>query len=117
MYPKPVQKPHPPVLLGGNAPNVLQRVARWADGWLPNRITPERVEEGRQRLDALADERGRDPASVTISVFGQPPETTRETIDSFLSAGASRVSVWANHCDTEEEMGEQLERMADVLVR
>ena len=117
MYPKPVQKPHPPVLLGGNAPNVLQRVARWADGWLPNRITPERVEEGRRRLDALADERGRDPASVTISVFGQPPETTRETIDSFLSAGADRVSVWANHCDTEQEMGEQLERMADALVR
>ncbi len=117
MYPKPIQKPHPPVLLGGNAPNVLQRVARWADGWLPNRITPERVEEGRQRLDALADERGRDPASVTISVFGQPPDTTRETVDSLLNAGATRVSVWANHCDTEQEMGEQLERMADSLIR
>jgi probable F420-dependent oxidoreductase len=34
-YPKPVQKPHPPVLLGGHASNVLQRVARYADGWLP----------------------------------------------------------------------------------
>ena len=47
MYPKPFQKPHPPVLLGGNAPNVLQRVSRWADGWLPNRITPDRVEDAR----------------------------------------------------------------------
>jgi alkanesulfonate monooxygenase SsuD/methylene tetrahydromethanopterin reductase-like flavin-dependent oxidoreductase (luciferase family) len=117
MYPKPVQQPHPPVLLGGNARNVLQRVARWADGWLPNRVAPERVEEARKQLDALAAERGRDPESITISVFGQPPETTREQIDSFLNAGAQRVSVWANHCDTEAEMGEQLERMAETLVR
>src|SRR5438094_6045299 len=39
--PKPKQKPHPPVLLGGGATNVLQRVVAWGDGWLPNRITPE----------------------------------------------------------------------------
>jgi alkanesulfonate monooxygenase SsuD/methylene tetrahydromethanopterin reductase-like flavin-dependent oxidoreductase (luciferase family) len=105
------------VLLGGNAPNVLQRIARWGDGWLPNRATPEGIEEGRKRLDALADERGRDPASLTISVFGQPPDTTRDQVDAFLNAGAVRVSVWPTHCDTEEEMGEQLERMAENLVR
>ena len=70
MYPKPVQDPHPPVLLGGMARNVLQRVARWGDGWLPNRVTPEQIDESRKVLDALADERGRDPESLTISVFG-----------------------------------------------
>ena len=46
MNPKPYQKPHPPVLLGGNARNVLRRVARWADGWLPNRANPEMIENG-----------------------------------------------------------------------
>ena len=91
-YPKPVQKPHPPVLLGGNAPNVLQRVARWGDGWLPTRVSPAQVEEGRKILDTLAVERGRDPASLTISVFGQPPETDRDQIEAFLNAGAERVS-------------------------
>ena len=50
-YPKPVQKPHPPVLLGGNAKNVLQRVARWGDGWLPNRATAGQIEESRKILD------------------------------------------------------------------
>src|SRR5262245_59231616 len=40
-YPKPAQKPHPPVILGGGAKNVLQRIVAWGDGWLPNRITPE----------------------------------------------------------------------------
>ena len=116
-YPKPVQKPHPPVLLGGNAPNVLQRVARWGDGWLPTATTPELVERGRKVLDTLAVERGRDPASLTISVFGVPPETTREQVDSFLSAGAERVAVWPVHCDTEEQMGNELERMAEALLR
>ena len=43
--PKPLQKPHPPVLLGGMAKNVLRRVATWGDGWLPNRVTPEQVKE------------------------------------------------------------------------
>ena len=116
-YPKPVQQPHPPVLLGGNAPNVLQRVARWGDGWLPNRVTPERIDEARNILDTLAAERGRDPASLTISVFGQPPDATRDQVEAFLNAGALRVSAWAPHCDTEEEMGDQLERMAENLVR
>ena len=116
-YPKPAQKPHPPILLGGNAPNVLRRVARWADGWLPNRATPGQIEESRLVLDTLAAERGRDPASLTISVFGQPTDTNRDQVQAFLDAGADRVAVWPSHCDTEAEMGEQLERMADALVR
>ncbi len=116
-YPKPAQKPHPPILLGGHAPNVLRRVARYGDGWLPNRVTPGQVEEGRKILDTLAAERGRDPASLSISVFGQPTDTTRDQVDAFLNAGAERVSVWPAHCETEKEMGEQLERMADALVR
>ena len=116
-YPKPVQKPHPPILLGGNAPDVLQRIARWGDGWLPMRVTPGQVEESRKILDPLAAERGRDPASITTSVFGQPPDTNRDQIQSFLNAGADRVAVWPSHCETEPEMGEQLEHMASALVR
>ena len=117
MYPKPVQEPHPPVLLGGMARNVLQRVARYGDGWLPNRVTPQQVEDGKKVLETLADERGRDPESLTISVFGQPPGTTRQQVDDFLNAGAARVSVWPTHCDSEQEMGDQLEKMAEELVR
>jgi alkanesulfonate monooxygenase SsuD/methylene tetrahydromethanopterin reductase-like flavin-dependent oxidoreductase (luciferase family) len=36
-WPKPVQKPHPPIHLGGNGPNTLRRVVGYADGWMPNR--------------------------------------------------------------------------------
>jgi probable F420-dependent oxidoreductase len=116
-YPKPTQKPHPPILLGGHAPNVLRRVARYANGWLPNRVTPKQVEESHQTLNTLASEQGREPQSLTISVFGQPPDTTRRQVDAFLNAGSVRVSVWPTYCETEQEMGEQLERMAEALLR
>jgi probable F420-dependent oxidoreductase len=116
-YPKPVQKPHPPVLLGGNAKNVLQRVARWGDGWLPNRATAGQIEESRKILDTLASERDRDPASLSISVFGQPADTTRQQVEDFMSAGALRVSAWAPHCESEKEMSDELERMAETMVR
>src|SRR5215207_7114428 len=49
-WPKPVQKPHPPVLVGGNGPKVLDRVVAFGDEWMPNRVTglTERIEELRQ---------------------------------------------------------------------
>ena len=114
-YPKPVQKPHPPVLLGGMARNVLRRVVAHADGWLPNRVTPADVEDCRARLDALAGEAGRDPASLTISVYGQDPN--RELIQSFLNAGANRVVVRPEFCSNEEDMGRELERIAEAVIR
>ncbi len=114
-YPKPVQHPHPPVILGGLAKNVLRRVVAHADGWLPNRITPAEVETSRAKLDAMAAEAGRDPKSITISVFGQSP--TLDVVQSFLDAGADRVVVRPEHVETEAQMAEQLERMADAVLR
>lgn len=114
-YPKPVQKPHPPVILGGHARNVLRRVAAWGDGWLPNRASPAEIEKSRRILETLAAERGRDPASITISVYGQPAE--RDLVQSYLNAGADRVVVRPEYCETEEAMGRELERMAEAVIR
>ena len=113
-YPKPAQKPYPPIILGGMAKNVLRRVVTHADGWLPNRVTPTEVEESRKKLDAMAAEAGRDPKSITISVYGQLPE--RDIVHSLLNAGADRVVVRPDHVETEKEMGEQLERMAEAVL-
>ncbi|SVC16495.1 uncharacterized protein METZ01_LOCUS269349, partial [marine metagenome] len=59
--PKPAQNPHPPVLLGGNAKNVLKRVAKWGDGWLPIRLSPEDIVKAQQELLKLCDTEDRDP--------------------------------------------------------
>jgi probable F420-dependent oxidoreductase len=111
--PKPAQKPHPPVLLGGGAKNVLQRVVAWGDGWLPNRITPEQVRESLLTLHRLAKDAGRDPARLTISVFGQPPD--RDLIRRYLDAGATRVIVRPESVKTDAEMAAQLTRIAEAL--
>jgi probable F420-dependent oxidoreductase len=113
-YPKPAQKPHPPIILGGMAQNVLSRIVAHADGWLPNRVTPAEVETSRGQLDAMAKEAGRDPKSITISVYGQEPK--RDVVQSLLSAGADRVVVRPEYVETEMEMGEQLERMAEAVL-
>ncbi len=114
-YPKPAQRPHPPVLLSGHARNVLRRVIMHAAGWLPDSwVTPAEVEEARKKLDAMAVEAGRDPGSITISVSGQPPE--RDIVNSMFDAGADRALLITKHVDTEKEMGDQLERMAEAVL-
>ena len=114
-FPGPAQKPHPPVLLGGMAKNVLRRVARWGDGWMPNRVTPDQIREGRAMLDTLAAEYERDASALTISVYGQPPDL--DLIKEFHDAGADRVVVRPNPANTEQEMNDELERLAGAVFK
>jgi probable F420-dependent oxidoreductase len=114
-FPKPLQKPHPPVLLGGAAKNILERIIAWGDGWLPNRVTPEKLREGRATLDRLAKDAGRDPSKITISVYGQPAD--RDLLRRFHDAGANRVIVRPPVVKTESEMGTELSRMADAVLK
>ena len=112
-YPKPAQKPHPPVILGGGAKRVLERVVAWGDGWLPNRTTPDQLRESRATLDRLAKDAGRDPGAITISVHGQPAD--RDLIRRLLDAGANRVIVRPATVKTDAEMGAELERIAKTV--
>lgn len=112
-YPKPKQKPHPPVILGGGAKRVLERVVAWGDGWLPNRITPDQLRESRATLDRLAKDAGRDPNAISISVHGQPAD--RDLIQRLLDAGATRVLVRPATVKTDAEMGAELERIAKTV--
>jgi len=114
-FPKPMQKPHPPVLLGGGAKNVLQRVVAWGDGWLPNRITPEQLRESRTMLDRLAKDAGRDPSKITISVHGQPADL--DLLRRLRDAGATRVIVRPPVVKTESEMGTELTRIAEAVLK
>ncbi len=67
-YPKPAQKPHPPIWIGGNTGLALRRSARLGDGWHGIRQTPEELSEKRDTLRRLCQEYGRDPESVQITL-------------------------------------------------
>ncbi len=73
-WPKPKQKPHPPIILGGETDYTLKRVVDYCDGWFPR---PRQNFTGAlavERLKKMADSKGRDFKSLTITVFGAPPE-------------------------------------------
>ena len=76
-WPKPVQKPHPPVLLGGEGPLTLQRVVDFCEGWFPRARNEKLVFDGIKDLHDRAARAGRDPKSVSVSVFGAPPEAAK----------------------------------------
>lgn len=66
-WPKPIQRPHLPVLVGGNGPTVLERVLEYGDQWAPNLVgTPEELVTRVQELRQRGDDRGRDRIPVTL---------------------------------------------------
>jgi probable F420-dependent oxidoreductase len=81
-WPKPVQKPHPPIIVGGSGPKILERVVRYADGWMPNRgDVIERIPE----LQELARAAGR--GHIPVSYF---PKATASEIERLAKAGVER---------------------------
>ena len=91
-WPKPRQRPHPPIVLGGETDHSLRRVIKHCDGWLPRARDPELVVRGIERLYQLAKEAGRDPKSISVNVFAPRPE--RELIDRFKNMGVERIVLW-----------------------
>ena len=70
-WPKPVQKPHPPVILGGAFPYGARRAIRYGDGWVPHASRPEYgdVSDFLPQFRKMAEEAGRDPASLPLTMF------------------------------------------------
>jgi probable F420-dependent oxidoreductase len=85
-FPRPVQQPHPPILLGGVAQQVFKRIVAYGNGWMPTRSTPELIQQGRAVLNELAGEAGRDPKSLTVLAYLAP--TDRTMLQELIDAGA-----------------------------
>lgn len=68
VYPKPVQKPHPPVWVGGWMDQAAVRAGRYGEGWIPGWLSPKEMGRGCGILAEAARERGRDPKKITIAV-------------------------------------------------
>ena len=115
-YPKPAQKPHPPVLLGGDAKNVFKRVVEWGDGWVPHVDSVEKIKRGRAILDELAEKAGRDPGSIEVLAFSaagemRDPKIMRELED----CGVNRVTVRLMH-DQQDEALAEMEELAQQFL-
>jgi probable F420-dependent oxidoreductase len=82
-WPKPLQEPHPPVLVGGTGEKVLDRVLAYGDEWFPNRM--ESPEQLGQRIAELRERAGR---HVKVSFFGAKPE--RRAVERLGEAGVDR---------------------------
>jgi probable F420-dependent oxidoreductase len=88
-YPKPTQKPHPPILMGGDGPGTFDRVIEFCDGWIPLGYRAHDVVEKISTLRRRAADAGRDPRTIRVTIFGVKPE--RNTIEQFGAVDVERV--------------------------
>ena len=92
-WPKPVQKPHPPVIVGGAFPHAARRALRYGNGWIPNASRQQYadVTDFLPHFRELAKEMGRDVAEVPVTVWGVQPDYDR--LRRYEDQGVSRVVV------------------------
>ena len=88
-WPKPQQRPHPPILLGGESVHTLQRVVDICDGWFPRGRGPEVIVPGIEDLKRRAARAGRDFKTISISVFGAKAD--QATLDQYAKGGVTRA--------------------------
>ncbi len=88
-HPKPVQTPHPPVIMGGETDYTLRRVVDYCDGWLPRARHGFDAAENMTRLKKIADEAGRDVSEISVNVFGAPGDA--DELAKYTEAGVTRA--------------------------
>jgi len=91
-WPKPVQKPYPPVHVGGAFPAAARRAIRYGDGWVPI-LGPEVMDRQISAFREMAREAGRDPSSLEVSLYGFRVDA--EHLQRARDAGADRVVFFA----------------------
>lgn len=111
-WPKPVQQPHPPVIMGGaGGPITFRHVVEYCDGWMPIHGR-RRVFEMLPGLHTAAEAAGRDPATIDLGVFGCPPKP--DVIESYREAGFTRCVLGLPPAN-EDVVLPLLDRYAEVL--
>ena len=111
-WPKPVQAPNPPILVGGETDYTLRRVVEWADGWFPRGRGGFDPAEGMARLKRIADEAGRSMDTINVSLFGVEPN--RAALDRAAEAGVTRSILGLPSNDRDDVM-RRLDRHAELL--
>jgi probable F420-dependent oxidoreductase len=109
-WPKPVQKPHPPVLVGGVGDRVLDRVVDYGDEWIPNRVkSPEELGERIAELQRRAEAAGRE--RIPVTVFGAKSEV--RLLERLRAAGVTR-SLFYLRPEAPDDVQRQLDELGEV---
>ena len=110
-FPRPIQKPHPPIWIGGNTNAALRRTARLGDGWHGIRYTPEELVRKRQRLAQYCKDEGRDADSIEVSL-----RATVQIGDAQTGPDGSRVMLTGSECEILDDLLRYEEAGLDYLV-
>ncbi|KAB2372968.1 LLM class F420-dependent oxidoreductase [Actinomadura montaniterrae] len=106
-YPKPVQDPHPPVLVGGSGPTTFDRVIEFGDGWMPI------FGRGTDALAAqIAELRERAGRRIPVTLFAVPPKPA--AIEALADAGVDEV-LFNLPTEPEDDTLRRLDRLAELL--
>ncbi|MDC0996487.1 MAG: LLM class F420-dependent oxidoreductase [Pseudomonadales bacterium] len=99
--PKPVQRPHPPLIFGGESRAALRRVATLGQGWFTFNVTPESLAQGIDILQPLLEEQGRTISDISISVTPDRKHINQESLKRFEELGAEQIilPLFANNTD------------------
>jgi len=115
-WPKPVQKPNPPILVGGAFPYGARRALRYGDGWMPHRARPNypNVADLIPQYRDLVAQSDRDPASVPITIWGAKEDVAMLERD--RSLGVVRVIVSLDSARADVILPE-IDRWAGIIRR
>ena len=127
--PKPAQKPHIPLIIGGTSRAAARRAAGVGDGWHPTALDPETLSQGIRYLRERVQDGGRDPAAVPVSVsaplgevsregrysLGKDPAEILQKAQTYESLGVDRLVVSSNTEDS-AQMLDALEILAERLL-
>jgi len=113
-YPKPKQRPHPPILLGGETDHTLRRVVEYCDGWFPRPRPGFEPAAAVDRLRRMAATAGRDFATLSITVFGAPAEP--DVLASYEQTGGIERALLAVPDLSRDEILRHLDKLAPLAV-
>ncbi len=115
-YPKPVQKPHPPIILGSATGSGRQRVVDYCDGWMPINVLLEDMPAAIADLRRRAEEAGRDPSEIELSIFAQVG-VNEDLLKQYRDVGMKRavIGVPTSAPDRVEGVLDRYARLMDEL--
>ena len=127
--PKPVQKPHIPIVIGGTSRAAIRRAARSGTTWHPTALAPQALAEGMDYLKEQAVKAGRDPSEISVSVsaaigsthnhnrysLGEDPEEILERSQKYQEMGLERLLISPNTRD-QSQLRPIMEMLAEVVI-